>query len=79
MKEEHNIEIISYKKIWEGIKEYHDNEVEKHNKKKTIMKIKRGVFLKHFKPLLQRIKEETELKMTSVYGMKGINTFTKSN
>ena len=38
MKERHQIEIPSYKEIWEAIKRQYEIEQEKHNKKKTIMK-----------------------------------------
>ena len=45
MWEKHKIDIVSYKRVWQEIKEYHDTEAEKHNKMKTIMKLKREVFL----------------------------------
>ena len=66
----HKIIIVSYKTIWEEIKMYHDSEVEKHKKKKTIMKLKRGVFLKHWHPILKSLKEETGEKFDKIYDIK---------
>ena len=70
MKERHQIEIPSYKEIWEAIKRQYEIEQEKHNKKKTIMKMKRGIFLRFWKPILKNFKEEIEEKFTKLYGMK---------
>lgn len=70
MREAHQTEIISFKEIWENIKEYHKNELEKHEKKKTIMKIKRTVFLEFWKPILKNIKEETDEKYERIYRIK---------
>ena len=70
MKERHQIEIPSYKEIWEAIKRQYEIEQEKHNKKKTIMKIKRGIFLRFWKPILKNFKEEIEEKFTKLYGVK---------
>ena len=53
MKEAHQTKITSCKEIWENIKEYHKVELEKHEKKKTIQKIKRTVFLEFWKPILK--------------------------
>ena len=39
MWEKHKIDIVSYKRVWQEIKEYHDTEAEKHNKMKTTMKL----------------------------------------
>ena len=52
---------------WENIKEYHKVELEKHEKKKTIQKIKRTVFLEFWKPILKNIKEETDEKFEKIY------------
>ena len=44
MWEKYKIDIASYKRVWQGIRKYHDTEVEKHKKIKTIMKLKREAF-----------------------------------
>ena len=44
MKEAHQIEITSYKEIWENIKEYHKNELEKHGKKRRYKDRKNSIF-----------------------------------
>ena len=41
-----------------NIKEYHKTEPEKHEKKISIQKIKRTVFLEFWKPMLPNIKED---------------------
>ena len=69
----HGISITSYKDIWLGIKEYHDCKKAEHEKKKTIKKLKRTVFLKHFKPILKEIKEDTDTKFETIF-----NTSIKS-
>ena len=70
MWDRHQIDIMSYKTIWQEIKNYHGDEVEKHNKKKTIMKLKRGVFLEYWKPILKMFKEETDDKFEKIYNMR---------
>ena len=70
MREEHQKNITSYKLIWNGIKEYHDEEVKKHEKKKSIRKLKRRVFLIYWKPLLQTLKDDTEQKIKEAYEEK---------
>ena len=64
-----NIEVawLSYKKIWQEIKEYHDTEIEKHQKKKTIMKLRREVFLEYRKSLLKTLKSEIDQKLNKMY------------
>lgn len=66
----HQTDIVSYKEIWQCIKNYHDNEVKKHEKKKTIMKLKRGVFLTYWKPLLKNIKEVIDERFDKIYRIK---------
>ena len=69
MWERHKIDIVSYKRVWQEIKEYHDTEAEKHNKMKTIMKLKREVFLEYWKPLLKTLKSETDEKFGKIYNL----------
>ena len=69
MWEKHKIDIVSYKRVWQEIKEYHDTEAEKHNKMKTIMKLKREVFLEYWKPLLKTLKSETDEKFDKIYNL----------
>ena len=69
MWEKHKIDIVSYKRVWQEIKEYHDTEAEKHNKMKTIMKLKREVFLEYWKPLLKTLKTETDEKFDKIYNL----------
>ena len=42
---------------------------EKHNKMKTIMKLKREVFLEYWKPLLKTLKSETDEKFDKIYNL----------
>ena len=69
MWEKHKIDIVSYKRVWQEIKEYHDTEAEKHNKMKTIRKLKREVFLEYWKPLLKTLKSETDEKFDKIYNL----------
>ncbi len=56
MWEVHRIDIgASCQVLWEMIKEFHDNQIEIQKKKKTIIKTKRVVFTKHWKPLLEKV------------------------
>ena len=66
-------EIASCKEIWENIKEYHKVELEKDEKKKTIQKIKRTVFLKFWKPILKNMKEETDEKFEKICRVRNPN------
>ena len=70
MKEMHNTEIHSYKQIWSDIKDYFDTELEKHKKKKTILNIKRGIFLKTWRPVLKEVKEDIEEKFQKIYSVR---------
>ena len=47
MWEKHKTDIVSYKRVWQEIKGYHDTEVTKHKKIKRTMKLKHKVFLKY--------------------------------
>ena len=38
-------------------------------KKKTIIKLKRQVFLEHWKPLLKTLKSETDKKLYNIYNL----------
>ena len=68
MEEQHEIEILSYRDIWDSIKATHLRETEKLKKNKPgIMKVKREVFLKIWKPKLEKIKEIIEIKMKQLY------------
>ena len=49
METKHGVEIISYKEIWEMIKDFHDYIVEKQKKKNKIFKVKRQIFLNKWK------------------------------
>ena len=44
MKEAHQIEITSYKEIWENMKEYYKDELEKHEKKRQSRRSKEQYF-----------------------------------
>ena len=66
MKEHHQIEISSYKEIWKAIKRQYEIEQEKHDKKKTIMKLKRRVFLRFWEPILKSFREEIDEKFTKL-------------
>lgn len=67
----HNIEIENYKEIWENIKEYHEGELEKLEKKKarsiSETRLKRATFLKYWRPVLKALKEDTETKYQTVF------------
>ena len=67
MENVHGIEILSYDEIWEGIKELYNVEAKKQKKKNPIMKVKRGVFLKRWKPFLQKAQKKTENAFKKVY------------
>ena len=68
MRDVHQVDIeVSHLTIWEDIKKHHDEEVKKHEKKKTIMKLKRGVFLDFWKPLLEQFRDETDRKLQKYY------------
>ena len=67
MELEHGIEIPSYKEIWEAIEETYNYETEKQEKKNTIMKVKREIFLKRWKPILDEVQRRTEEKFKSLY------------
>ena len=68
----HNTEILSYKDVWQQIKDYH-KEIEekrkknKQNQKPNKKKVARKVFLEYWKPKLKQIREDTENKFNSVY------------
>jgi hypothetical protein len=67
MDEKHNIEILSYKILWEEIKEFHDKKVEEQKKKNKIMKVKRQIFLEHWSGILTKVKEMEEERMKQLY------------
>ena len=77
MEEKHQIDISPYRGIWEGIKEYHDLEEEKHAKKKTIQKLKRGPLLKFFTPPLEQLRDETRDKFDKIYTKQEIKKKTQ--
>ena len=56
---------------------FHKVELEKHEKKKTIQKIKRTVFLEFWKPILKNIKEETDEKFEKIYRIRNPNLVNK--
>ena len=75
MREVHQIKLmISYKDIWQQIKDYHDEAVRQHEKRrqkeKTIQKIKRGVFLEYWKPLLEEVRVDTDQKLLEYHMRK---------
>lgn len=67
MEPAHGIEILSYKRIWGCIKDYHDSEVEKQQKKNKIIKVKRDKFLNKWKATLKEVKEIMGQRFTEVY------------
>ena len=67
MENVHGIEILSYDEIWEGIKELYKVETKKQKKKNPIMRVKREVFLKRWKPFLQRAQKRTGNTFKKVY------------
>ena len=77
MKEHHQVEIPSYKEIWKAIERQHEIEQGKHDKKKTIMKLKREIFLKFWKPILKSFKEEIDEKFTKLYYRPKVNKESK--
>ena len=84
MNQAHNVEIIDYKEIWTSIKDFYEGEVEKLEKRKKVNKannlerVKRGVFLKYWKPLLRTIKQETESKFRKVFEEQKIDKQKKN-
>ena len=77
MKEHHQVEISSYKEIRKAIKRQYEIEQEKHDKKKPIMKLKRGIFLKFWKLILKSFKEEIDEKFTKLYYRPKVNKESK--
>lgn len=68
MEEKHGIYVpVSYKEIWRLIKEYHIFKNEQHKKKKTIMKIKRNVFMDYWTPHLEKVKDYIEKEFKKMY------------
>ena len=67
MELKHGIEIPPYKEIWDLIKEFYDSETEKQKRKNKIMKVKRDVFLKEWKSILQKLIEYTKEKFDVIY------------
>ena len=63
----HSIDIYNYKELWDNIKEFQDITEEMHQKKKTIMKVKRTKYLEYWKPRLKAVKEDTEAKFKLIY------------
>ena len=63
----HGIEILPYEEIWKGIKELYEYETKKQKKKNPIMKVKREIFLKRWKPFLQEAQRRTEDSFKKVY------------
>ena len=69
----HDIDIFGCKEIWSGIKDYHNEAVKRQEKKNSIMKVKRTVFLEHWGPRLKSIKEDTTTKFDRLYSDRRIN------
>jgi hypothetical protein len=67
METKHNMEIFPYKEIWGAIKENYEYENKRQEKKNPIMRVKREVFLKWWKPRLKHIKEVTENNFKKLY------------
>ena len=67
MEEVHGVEILPYDEIWKGIKELYDYETKKQKRKNPIMKVKREVFLKRWKPFLQEAQKRTEYSFNRIY------------
>jgi len=63
----HKIEIPSYTEIWSAIKETFDYETTKQKKKNKIIKVKRNVFLKIWRPILCNIKDEIGKQFEQAY------------
>jgi len=65
MESEHQIEILSYKLMWEEIKKFYDDQTEKHKKKNSIIKVKRSVFLKKW-TIIKRVREILEERLGTI-------------
>jgi hypothetical protein len=62
----HNIEIAPYWIIWRAIKDNYEYEVKRQMKKNPTRHVKREVFLKYWRPILQSIAESTEKEFAKI-------------
>ena len=63
----HNVDVYDYNEVWTSIKNYHDKTVQVQEKKSSIFKVKRTVYLEYWGPRLKQLKEDTAYKFNLVY------------
>lgn len=67
MKYIHDIELYPYKRLWRHIKDFYLMEEEKRQKKKSISKTKREVFIQSWNPVLLELKKDTLTKLENFF------------